>query len=84
MLAGVAGGLATLLKVDPVFVRIGFLVLGLVNGFGVILYLLMWMLVPSDQSIAMTPREQVRENASELRGEVDGLIQRIRSFLATV
>jgi phage shock protein C len=84
MLGGVAGGLATLFKIDPVIIRIAFLALGLLNGSGVLLYLLLWLIIPSEQSIAEDPRNQVRENATEMRESVDGLLNRIRSFLATV
>jgi hypothetical protein len=54
------------------------------NGSGVLLYLLLWLIIPSEQSIAEDPRNQVRENATEMRESVDGLLNRIRSFLATV
>ncbi|MDZ4716859.1 MAG: PspC domain-containing protein [Roseiflexaceae bacterium] len=83
MVGGVAGGLAAMLKIDPVIIRIAFLALGLLNGSGVLLYLLLWLIVPSEQSIAEDPRNQVRENASEMREAVDGLLNRIRSFFAT-
>ena len=42
MIAGVAGGLAERLRVDPVVVRLAFVVLALAGGVGVVLYLVLW------------------------------------------
>ncbi len=55
MLGGVAGGLARYFNVDPMIVRIAFVVLTIVGGAGIPLYLAGLLLIPdegSDQSIA--------------------------------
>lgn len=44
--AGVAGGLADYFNLDPLLVRIGFAVLALIGGGGILLYLIMWAFVP--------------------------------------
>lgn len=46
MLAGVAGGIARALNIDPVIVRIGFVVLTLIGFAGPLLYVAAWLLVP--------------------------------------
>jgi len=51
-LAGVAGGLAEYLKVDPLLVRIGFAVSTLFTGAGLVAYAVMWALVPSQDAQA--------------------------------
>jgi phage shock protein C len=84
MVAGVASGIAVVLKVDPVIVRLGFVVLGLLNGSGVLLYLLMWLLIPSESSVAELPRDQVRENATELKSSVEDLLHRIKNYLSSL
>ena len=48
MLAGVAGGTAKYLGVDPTFVRLGFAALALFGGIGVLAYLVMAVVVPED------------------------------------
>ena len=55
MLGGVAAGLADFFDVDPVLIRIGFIVLTFVGGLAVPLYLAGWALIPdedTDTSIA--------------------------------
>lgn len=46
VIAGVASGLADLMGIDPVLVRIGFVVLAFAGGAGVIAYLALWLLTP--------------------------------------
>lgn len=46
VVAGVGGGLGEYFAVDPVWFRIGFVVLALGGGAGVLIYLLMWVIVP--------------------------------------
>jgi len=46
MLAGVCGGLGEFLGLDPTLVRLIFAVLAILGGHGIILYLIMWIIVP--------------------------------------
>src|SRR6478752_10266308 len=48
IVAGVAGGLARMLRVDPILIRVAFVVLALFGGSGILLYALGWLLLPSD------------------------------------
>ncbi len=47
MLAGVCGGIAEYLEIDPILVRLVFLAL-LFSGVGVLLYLVAWILIPEE------------------------------------
>src|SRR3954447_93449 len=47
-LAGVAGGLARHLDIDPVLLRVAFVVLVFFGGSGVLLYVACWLRVPED------------------------------------
>ncbi len=47
-LAGVAGGLAEFFNLDPTLIRVVFVVLALLGGTGVVLYLAMWIIVPTE------------------------------------
>ncbi|MDP3890981.1 PspC domain-containing protein [Nocardioides sp.] len=47
-LAGVSGGLGRHLDIDPVIIRVGFVVLALFGGAGLLLYLACWLLVPEE------------------------------------
>lgn len=51
MLFGVAGGLAEYLSVDPTVVRIGFVLLAFLSGTGILLYIILALLMPPDDSM---------------------------------
>jgi phage shock protein PspC (stress-responsive transcriptional regulator) len=48
--AGVAGGLGRHLDIDPVIVRVAFVVLTFFGGVGLLLYVALWLLLPEDGS----------------------------------
>src|SRR3954470_20329648 len=48
--AGVAGGLARHLDIDPLILRVAFVVLTFFGGAGVLLYIACWLLVPEEGS----------------------------------
>ena len=80
MIAGVAGGLATYFNVDPLVVRLGFALLSMVNGIGIMLYVLLWLLLPNEDSVAADSRGQVRENVDEMRTTAENAAQRVRDM----
>ena len=45
-LGGVCGGLAEYFDVDPLLVRIAFIILFLGYGSGLLIYILLWLLAP--------------------------------------
>ena len=53
VIGGVAGGLGRYLGVDPVIVRLLFAVTALAGGFGIVAYVLAWVIVPADDDPAL-------------------------------
>lgn len=51
MIAGVAGGLANYLDLDPTIIRILFVVMVFVGGASLLVYPIMWIIVPEEKSI---------------------------------
>jgi phage shock protein PspC (stress-responsive transcriptional regulator) len=65
MVAGVAAGMADYFDIDPMLVRMGFVVLTLIGGLALPLYLAGWLLIPeegADYSVAeeLLARERAR------------------------
>jgi phage shock protein PspC (stress-responsive transcriptional regulator) len=50
MIAGVAEGFAEYFDIDPLFVRLAFVVLSFLGGLAVPLYLAAWLLIPAEGS----------------------------------
>jgi len=73
MIGGVCGGIAAHFNVDPTIVRLVMAVLVLVQGIGIVLYLLAWLLVPLEGREAVTPGETAREGAEEMASQARSL-----------
>jgi phage shock protein C len=78
MIAGVCGGLAEHLDVDPTLVRIAFVALAFIHGVGIILYLVMAIVVPRESTAHMTAREAVRAAAREYGEEARRAVAEVR------
>jgi len=59
MIGGVCGGLGEFFELDPILFRAAFLVLAFVGGAGIVLYLVLWLLLPG-AATAVRPRARAR------------------------
>jgi len=75
MLGGVCAGLGKYLRVDITIVRLFFVVLTLVGGFGPLLYIILWIFMPLEGHVfnGKTPQfdgEDLKDRASLVRDDV--------------
>ena len=49
VIAGVCGGLGRYLGIDPVLLRVAFIILSLANGLGLIAYVVAWVAIPEER-----------------------------------
>lgn len=66
LLGGVAGGIAAYFDIDPVLVRLAFVVLAIAGGSGILIYLLAWLIVPEEQGDAIASRSGVDGDTARL------------------
>ena len=72
IIAGVAGGVGQYLAIDPVIVRLAFVALAL-TGVGVLLYPVLWLIMPLEGSQRATPNQafdEMRQQAQRVGDEV--------------
>lgn len=72
MIFGVCGGLGEYLEIDPTLVRLAFVFLTLANGIGLIIYIVLAIIMPSEEGIAMPPNARGRQStweSPEMTGE---------------
>ena len=69
MLGGVAGGLAEYFDIDPTIVRIIFVVTLFIGGGGFLAYIIMWIVVPEEPFVIVTPDASAGQTAT---GEAAG------------
>lgn len=61
VIAGVCGGLADYFKIDSTLVRIIFVLLSLGGGSGILIYLIMWLVVPAETGIKKNTEEVLKK-----------------------
>ena len=72
MLGGVCGGLGAYFSVDPNLMRLLFVVLAIVPGFGIPVYLILWLILPEESK---TEDSTIGER---VRGVTDEIVERAR------
>ncbi len=55
LVAGVCGGLGKYFEIDPIIVRLVFVLLALAGGPGVILYIILWVIMPEEGALGEPP-----------------------------
>ena len=74
VVAGVCAGLGQRLGLDPVILRLSFVVAAAAGGFGVVLYGLAWLLVPADRAGAPAPAGPPRRGSWQVAAGVGLLV----------
>ncbi len=80
VLGGVCGGLGRYLAVDPVIIRLFFILLAFGQGVGALIYLLMWIIIPVEgQASAASVQESVRAGAQEMAARAQDMGNDVRA-----
>lgn len=79
VIAGVAGGLGEYFDIDPTFIRIVFLLLTFFGGSGILIYIVLWIIMPLDTSSSKNPNEHIKENVNEFKEAAHKFAQDIRA-----
>lgn len=78
VLGGVAAGLAEYFEIDPVISRLLFVVAAIWGGFGFILYIVLWLIIPTESDVGGEIGKQVDKNAKEIEHKAQELGGTIR------
>lgn len=73
MIGGVCGGLAQYFGLDATLVRIFFVLLALGNGAGVLIYFLLWIMLPREGQEEFASGETIRTAADEMAARARAL-----------
>ncbi|MEJ2751255.1 MAG: PspC domain-containing protein [Chloroflexota bacterium] len=77
IIAGVCGGLAEYLEIDPILVRLAFLVLFFASGIGFPIYIILWMVMPQGENNAIADSEVIQKNINDIGESVQSGIKRL-------
>ena len=62
VVAGVAGGIARTLGIDPILVRVAFVILAIFGGSGILLYIAGWLFIPDEADADSAGERFFRDN----------------------
>ncbi|OGM75293.1 hypothetical protein A2382_03400 [Candidatus Woesebacteria bacterium RIFOXYB1_FULL_38_16] len=71
VVGGVAAGIADYLNIDPVLIRLAFVVITLAGGSGVLVYLVLWLVIPSETQETIISEENIKKNAEEIKDKAE-------------
>ena len=81
MIAGVCGGLGEYLNLDPVWMRLLFVLLLFASSIGLWVYLILWMIVPQEGWETTSPGDTVQANVQDMADRARELGQGIQQGL---
>ncbi|HSF82345.1 MAG TPA: PspC domain-containing protein [Anaerolineales bacterium] len=83
MIAGVCGGLGAYLRIDPTLVRLFFVLISLAgNGIGLFVYILLWIILPSEeQNQKVTFEDTVRSSSTEIADRARAMGEDLREMV---
>ena len=90
ILGGVCSGLAAGLHIDPLWVRLGFVLLAFLQGVGVLIYIVLWLVMPEPVEGQEGTRAgvdsmtaDIKRIGAELRGQFGGSAKNVPADPAT-
>ncbi|MCL7410262.1 MAG: PspC domain-containing protein [Methanosarcinaceae archaeon] len=79
---GVCGGLAEYFGIDTVIVRLAFIVFTLINGFGILLYIIFMVIMPKPEDDENTPiSKTIEQNVQGMAEQVKDIVEDVTKDL---
>lgn len=82
VIEGVCGGLAQYYGIDSVIVRLIFVVLLFIHGFGLFIYIILAIIMPKPEKLNQPTNETIRENVQEMGDRVKEAGERLSMELS--
>jgi len=79
VIAGVCGGLGDYFNIDPTIIRIIFVIITIFGGSGILIYIILWLIIPSESSVRQISSDQLKANAQEMKERVEKFAHDIRT-----
>lgn len=67
VLAGVCGGLGEYFDFDPAILRVIFVLITVFGGSGLLLYLILWIMIPTKSKLGKKSEDYIKENVEEIK-----------------
>lgn len=79
VIAGIAGGLGEYFHLDPTIIRVIFILLTIFGGWGLLIYIILWILIPAKSHLGEPSADHISQNVEELKTKAQELASDIRA-----
>jgi phage shock protein C len=79
MVSGVCGGLAAYLGIEAIWVRLFFVLVSMANGLGLLIYLILWIIMPEAGREDATTSQTIESNIEEVAGKAEEFAKNVGS-----
>ena len=83
LLFGVCGGLGEYFNIDPVIIRVIFIIAIFFGGLGILAYIILAIVVPSENSVSNEPSRTIRENVQEMKETAETMGKDVHSLFSS-
>jgi phage shock protein C len=83
VIAGVCAGIADFFDIDPTLVRIAFVLITIFGGGGIILYIILWLIIPSEESNGEISQDNIKKGAGEIKAQAGKFAEDAKEFSRT-
>lgn len=80
VVGGVCGGLGEFFSIDPIIVRLAFVLITLFGGSGVLIYIILWLIIPSENQGAVIDKESIKKNAEEIKKSTVKMADQVKTY----
>jgi phage shock protein C len=79
VIAGVCGGLAQTFGIDSTIVRLLFLVASAFGGTGLMLYAILWIVIPTEKNLSKSVNDTLHDNFEEVKETASNFGKRMKT-----
>lgn len=79
MIGGVCGGLGEYFNIDSTIVRLIFALIVIYGGSGLILYIILWIVVPSESNVGSAPEKVIEKNKEEIKEKAKKAVNKVNT-----
>lgn len=79
MIAGVCAGLGDYFNIDPTVIRLIFVLVTVFGGYGIPMYIILWIILPEEKSEHIGSEATVKRNVADLKSKAEGLAENFKS-----
>lgn len=84
VIGGVCAGIGEFFQIDPTIVRLIFVLITIFGGGGILLYLILWLIIPSESFSSELTKENIEKSADEIKDTAKEFAKNIKTDVKNI